>query len=78
MIWARISDGLVAELITTDADVNTLYTPEIVATLVKADNTVREGWAWDGQAFAAPITPLPTIDDELDARIAAGLKTTSQ
>lgn len=30
MIWARISAGVVAELITTDADITKLYTPELV------------------------------------------------
>lgn len=57
MLWARIAAGIVAELITTNADVATLYTPEVVAAMHKATNDVKEGWTFDGAKYAAPVMP---------------------
>lgn len=51
--FARIQDGIVAELF----DRLPVLTAELMATIHPCDETVAAGWAFDGQAFAAPAGP---------------------
>lgn len=56
MRYARIDSGIVAELVDTDADIASLFPPELVWMPVTPD--VAQGWTFDGKTFAAPV-PLP-------------------
>ena len=61
--YARISDGVVAELVdfpdgTTPADA---FHPSL--TFVEADADVAVGWIYDGESFAAPVEAAPTVDE---------------
>lgn len=58
--YARIEDGAVMELLDTDADIATLFPPDLV--WVKADDQVQQRWAYDDGAFAEP--PAPAFDLE--------------
>jgi hypothetical protein len=72
--YARISDGRVAEIFSTDKDISTLFN----AALVWVDVTGKQvavGWTWDGHSFAAPALPPPNLPSptlaDLQAQIAA-------
>ncbi len=73
-IYARIHDGLVAELLRTDGDITTMFHPAIVWVDASSALGVSDGWSFDGKIFTPPpapppIAPGPTIA-ELRARIA--------
>ncbi|MBW6400751.1 hypothetical protein KPL78_23020 [Roseomonas sp. HJA6] len=62
--YARISAGIVAELIRIPSDgpeVEKLFHPDLVATLepVPEGIEVTEGWTWNGETFAAPAPSGP-------------------
>lgn len=72
--YARILDGRVAEIFSTDQDISTLFTPA----LLWVDVTGKQltiGWTWDGSSFAAPAFPPPDVSSptlaELQAQVAA-------
>lgn len=72
--YARIQDGLVAELLTTDGDIVAMFNPAIVWIDASSESGIAEGWSFDGMSFAPPPAPpaapsAPTIA-ELQARIA--------
>jgi hypothetical protein len=72
--FARISDGLVVELLTTEGDIATMFNPAIVWIDVSSVPGIAEGWSFDGKNFVPPLAPAaapsaPTIA-ELQARIA--------
>ncbi|MBW6402022.1 DUF4376 domain-containing protein [Roseomonas sp. HJA6] len=85
--YARISAGIVAELIRIPSDgpeVEKLFHPDLVATMqaLPEGSDVAEGWSWDGMAFAPPAPPALAVAQAarkaaarqgLDARIAAGM-----
>lgn len=57
--YARIENGAVDEIISTDKDINTLFHPDIVKTFVQCDDTVKCGFIYDGTTFSEPvITPI--------------------
>lgn len=65
MIYARIQDGLVAELVSTDGDIATMFHPSLVFAAVNGDvpeigylATVSNG-AW---SFQKPVPPAPTFE----------------
>ena len=58
--YARIDDGRVAEVLTTHADLETLFNPALVWMEVTNQPHVAEGWLYDGQHLAAPVpSPAP-------------------
>jgi hypothetical protein len=60
--YARIQDGLVAELLTTDGDITSMFNPALVWVDVSSQATIVEGWHFDGAEFTpppAPPTPAP-------------------
>jgi hypothetical protein len=72
--YARIQDGVVAELLKTDADVTSLFAPGLAWVDVSAQPEVRESWRLDGKTFAPPPELPATVSApsvaELRARLA--------
>lgn len=60
--YARNADGVVAEVIEADQDINNLYHPTFVAELVECDETVSQGWVFDGKSFKEPIATPPDVE----------------
>jgi hypothetical protein len=80
--YARIQEGVVAELLKTDNDITTMFVPSLLWVDVSSDTGIREGWRYDGKSFAAPAAipappSIPTLADlqsqltELSVRITA-------
>jgi hypothetical protein len=72
--FARIQNGLVAELLMTEGDIATMFSPALVWIDVSSGPRVAECWSFDGTNFAPPPAPAaapsaPTIS-ELQARVA--------
>lgn len=67
MIYARIADGAVAELleVTGDVPLEDRFPPAITEALVALDGveaaSVQEGWLYAGGLFAAPSPPPPEL-----------------
>jgi hypothetical protein len=73
--YARIQDGLIAELLKTDGDITSMFSPVLVWVDVSSHQGVAEGWSFDGTNFTPPHTPppaapVPTLV-ELQAQLAA-------
>jgi hypothetical protein len=74
--YARIQDGLVAELLRTAGDITSMFNPALVWIDVSDRADVAEGWRFDGTAFSPPPAPPPpaapvTTIVELQAQLAA-------
>lgn len=71
--YARIQDGIVAELFETEADIRDLFNPALVWVDVTGRATVPVGWRYDGTAFTAPPPALPISPSlaELEAQLQA-------
>jgi hypothetical protein len=57
--YARIQGGTIAEIISTSADITTLYHPDLV--WVNITNITPQptlGWTYNGSGFAAPVPPV--------------------
>lgn len=70
--FARIADGVVFEIIEVPPDGPSFeerYSAEIVAACVPvADGAeVDQGWAWDGEGFAAPTPPAAPVPHSIAA-----------
>ena len=59
--FARVQDGRVAEVFTTEGDLETLFNPALTWVDVTDEPGVTEGWLQDGGRFTAPapIAPPP-------------------
>jgi hypothetical protein len=75
-IYARIDNGMVAELLATDGNIAAMFNPAILWIDVTSQQEIAEGWSFDGANFAPPPAPppapapaAPTIAD-MQARIA--------
>ena len=73
--YARIQDGLVAEMLKTDGDITNMFNHALVWMDVSSQANVGEGWHFDGTRFTPPSPPpaiasAPTIP-ELRAQLAA-------
>jgi hypothetical protein len=55
--FARIKDGLVAELLLTEGDIAAMFNPAIVWIDVSSGPAIAEGWSFDGRNFAPPPAP---------------------
>ena len=67
-IYARVQAGTVAELLSTNAMIATLFHPDLLWVDVSEQPMVKEGWVYDGKRFTAPpLTPPnpppPTLGD---------------
>lgn len=77
--YARIQDGQVVELLSTDKDITTLFHPSLRWIDVTEQPGVAVGWFHDGRTAAAPVAtapePVPTIAElrlafaQLEARM---------
>ena len=72
--YARIQDGLIAELLKTDSDITNMFNPALFWVDVSSHADIAEGWHFDGTNFTPPpapppAAPLPTIA-ELQAQLA--------
>jgi hypothetical protein len=73
--YARIQNGIVAELLRTDGDVTSMFNPALVWVDVSSQTDVNEGWCFDGKNFTAAArhdtsAQAPSIA-ELQAQLAA-------
>ncbi len=73
--YARVQDGLIAELLKTDGDITSMFNPSLAWVDVSSHPDVTEGWSFDGKDFTPPPAPppapsAPTIA-ELQAQVAA-------
>jgi hypothetical protein len=73
--YARIQNGIVAEVLKTDGDITRMFNPALVWVDVSSRADVIEGWHFDGSNFTAPTTnhtsaQAPSIA-ELQAQLAA-------
>ena len=74
-MYARIQDGLIAELLQTDSDITSLFNPALTWVDVSSLSDIAEGWHFDGTNFTRPsplppAAPGPTIT-ELQTQLAA-------
>ena len=64
--FARLQDGLVAELVTTEQPIRALFHPDMIWLDVSDEPAVATGWLSDGRAVSRPPAPetvlTPTID----------------
>lgn len=76
--YARIQDGVVAELYTPlqGVSIATCFAPGLVWIDVTSQPDVAPGWTYDGSTFAAPVTPPLTPQQTLAAKIALGITLT--
>ena len=83
-MYALIQSGVVHEIIQpllredgTQVPLADIYSAELVADIVPADNTVQQGDLWNGQSFSRPpAPPAPTLAQQALAAINAGLTIT--
>jgi hypothetical protein len=73
--YARIQDGIVAELLKTASDITKMFSPSLVWVDVTSQTQIKEGWHFDGKEFAPPpaasvSTQAPTLS-ELQAQVSA-------
>ena len=74
-IYARIQDGVVAEILETGLDITQLFVPTLVWVDISAQPGITDGWHYDGKGFSPPYDVpsaphVPTIL-ELQAQLAA-------
>jgi hypothetical protein len=55
--YARVQDGVVAELLKTSSDVTQMFHPSLVWVDVSSNAAIREGWHFDGKEFSGPPQP---------------------
>lgn len=67
--YARIYDGIVYEILETDADISEMFHPDLVWVEVPDGADVACGWTYAAGKFAAPVVPAPTAED-MKAKIA--------
>ncbi len=64
--FARLQDGLVAELLNTEHSIHTLFHPDMVWLDVSGEPAVATGWVSDGRTVRRPAVseavPAPAPD----------------
>jgi hypothetical protein len=73
--YARIQDGIVAELLKTGSDITKMFSPSLVWVDVTSQAQIKPGWHFSGKDFAPPpatSTPAqaPTLS-ELQTQVSA-------
>jgi hypothetical protein len=75
--YARIQDGRVVELITTDSDISTMFHPALRWIEAPTARGIAEGWSYDGSVFSKPAV-IETVAPPLSiSEIQTQLKTLS-
>lgn len=73
--YARIQNGIVAEVLKTDGDITRMFNPALVWVDVSSQTDVAEGWHFDGTQFTKPAAQEPVIQPpslaELQTQLAA-------
>jgi hypothetical protein len=73
--YARIQNGIVAELLRTDGDITRMFNPALVWVDVSSRTDLAEGWHFDGTQFTRPAEQQPAARvpsvAELQAQLAA-------
>jgi len=75
--YARIQDGIVAEVLKTDGDITRMFNPALVWVDVSSQADVTEGWHFDGTKFTAPAIPHTSAQTPGIAELQAQLATLS-
>ena len=75
--YARIENGIVAELLKTDGDITRMFNPTLVWVDVSSRADVIQGWQFDGVDFTAPARPHTTAQAPSIAELQAQLATLS-
>ncbi len=71
--YARIQDGLVAELLKTDGNIASMFNAALVWVDVSSQPEVGERWQFDGTRFSPPAPPPPTATAPTIAELQAQL-----
>jgi len=58
--YARMQDGVVAEMLTTQNDISEMFVPSLTWIDVSSTPEVEAGWSFDGARFAAPVVTAPS------------------
>lgn len=53
--YARIQEGRVVELMTTSADISTMFHPALTWVDASSVTGIAEGWMYDGSAFSKAV-----------------------
>ena len=75
--YARIENGIVAELLKTEGDITRMFNPALVWVDVSLQADVMQGWHFDGVNFTAPATPQTPVPAPSIAELQAQLATLS-
>ncbi|UFH49935.1 hypothetical protein [Pseudomonas sp. KNUC1026] len=73
--YARIDQGVVMELFETEADIATLFHPDLVWVRCDGQQDVAEGWTYTSETFAParvidPATSVPELVSMMQLRLA--------
>jgi len=74
--YARIQDGAVAELLTTDIEIIGRFHPALIWVDVTSETGIAPGWQKDARGFLPPPAPPPVAAPTL-AQLKAQLATIS-
>jgi hypothetical protein len=58
-VYGRIQDGVVAELLTTNLPIATMFHPALVWVDLTSEVGVAPGWVWNGSQAHAPVLDVP-------------------
>ena len=64
--FARLQDGLVAELVTTEQPIHMLFHPDIIWLDVSGEPAVTTGWLSDGRTVSRPAVPEAVSTPSMD------------
>lgn len=69
--FARVVSGVVFEIveIPDGAALADCFQPSFAALLTPCQSTVQQGWTYSGTAFAAPVPPSPTVQQQAAAML---------
>lgn len=73
--YARIDQGVVVELFETEADIATLFHPDLLWARCDGQGDVAEGWTYTNETFAPPLaidpaTSVPELVSMMQVRLA--------
>lgn len=64
--YARIFEGTVVELFSTDGDITEMFHPDLI--WVECGDGVSEGWGYDGTVFTAPAPRVTSLEENIATR----------
>jgi hypothetical protein len=59
--YARIQDGVVAEILETGLDITQLFVPTLVWVDISSQPDIRDSWRYDGKGFSPPCDVSPAL-----------------